>query len=86
MLSPAAAPASAGCRAGGSNGMFLKDAPPFAVRLPRSWPVLIATMGFEPTPLRGRLAEVNEINAWPKVRTQAKMANLLVDFMGFPFV
>jgi hypothetical protein len=52
----------------------LKAAPPVDVKLPRSWPVVIVTIGSEPAAFAG---------ACPKHRTQASMPKTLMGFMFF---
>src|SRR5512142_2755998 len=58
---------------GCANGMFLKTATPSALRLPRSWPVLIETVGSDPA-----------AKPCPKHRTPASRPDTLMDFIGLP--
>src|SRR5512139_4083535 len=69
---------------GCANGMFLKTATPSAVRLPRSWPVLIETIGLGPAAFAGVCAEIADIKACPQHRAQASMLKTLMDFIALP--
>src|SRR5690242_6243419 len=62
---------------GCAKGIFLNSAPPFDVRLPRSWPVLIVTIGSDPAALAGG-------KACAKHRTQLKVPSSLMDFTLVP--
>jgi hypothetical protein len=65
--------------------MFLKTATPSAVRLPRSWPVLIETIRLDPAAFAGVCAELADFKACPKHRAQASMLTTLMDFIILPF-
>src|SRR5690349_1429903 len=62
---------------GCAKGMFLNAAPPFDVRVPRSWPVLMVTIGSEPAA---------DVTACPKPTMQLRTQILAIAFMLVPSV